>query len=156
MILRSPAVILILPCRCFNSVRADNVSIRADVDRVRADDDSGRSGVVGGAGGFVHEEEIEVGSGAGGSSNRVGQARGATLRRQAGMKNAGASASRHPASSRRCSIGALSRIRCDKSQLVSCDDGAPCAGAPSGAVLSDAIASARVMRPASTAAARIE
>jgi hypothetical protein len=33
---------------------------------VRADDDSGRSGVVGGAGGFVHGEEIEVDTGAGG------------------------------------------------------------------------------------------
>ena len=72
-------------------MRADNVSIRADVDGVRsdddsgradddsgradddsegADDDSGRSGVVGEAGGFVHAEEIEVGTGADGASSR--------------------------------------------------------------------------------------
>jgi len=58
-------------------VRADKVSIRADVDGVRsdddsgrADDDSGRSGVVGEVGGFVHAEEIEVGTGADGASSR--------------------------------------------------------------------------------------
>ena len=58
--------------------------MRAYVDQVRADDDLSRSGVVGGAGGFVHGEEIEVGTGAGGSSNHVEQGRGASLRRQAG------------------------------------------------------------------------
>ena len=47
--------------------------MRADIDQVRADDDPGRSGVVGGAGGFVRGEEIEVGTGAGGSSRDIGQ-----------------------------------------------------------------------------------
>ena len=65
-------------------MRADKVSIRADVDGVRsdddsgradddsegADDDSGRSGVVGEVGGFVHAEEIEVGTGGDGASSR--------------------------------------------------------------------------------------
>jgi hypothetical protein len=71
-------------------VRADNVCIRADVDGVRSDDDSGRAGddsgradddsegadddsgradVGGGAGSFVHGEEIEVGIGADGASS---------------------------------------------------------------------------------------
>ena len=79
-------------------MRADNVCIRADVDGVRSDDDSGRadddsgradddsgradddseggdddSGPaddVGGAGGFVHAKEIEVGTGGDGASSR--------------------------------------------------------------------------------------
>ena len=70
-------------------------------------------------GGLVHGEEIEVGTGAGESSNRVGQACGASLKRQAGVKNA---KGRPPLDTRRHNaarwIGALSRIRADKSQPV--------------------------------------
>jgi integrase-like protein len=103
VILRSRTMIVRSPASSFNSVRADNVSIRGDVDGVRsdddsgradddsgraddgsggadndsegADDDSGRADVVGRAGrGFVHAEEIEVGTGGdGGSSREIGK-----------------------------------------------------------------------------------
>jgi hypothetical protein len=56
--------------------------MRADIDQVRADDHLGRSGVVGGAGGFVRGEEIEEGTGAGGSSRGIGQARERASERQ--------------------------------------------------------------------------
>ena len=60
--------------------------MRADIDQVRADDDPGRSGVVGGAGGFVHGEDIEVGTGAEGSSRDIGQAREGSIERYEGVK----------------------------------------------------------------------
>ena len=72
--------------------RAGDISIPADIDQVwgdddsaRADDDSGRCGVVGGAGGFVRGEEIEVGTGAGGSSRDIGQAREGSIGRHEGV-----------------------------------------------------------------------
>ena len=47
---------------------------------------------------------------------------------------------RYPGSSRRRWIGALSAVCRGKPQPVSCDDVAPCVGASSGVVSSDAIA----------------
>ncbi len=41
--------------------------------RFRADDDPGRADVVGEAGDFVHGDEIEVSTGADGSSSGIGQ-----------------------------------------------------------------------------------
>jgi len=55
--------------------------MRADIHHVRAGDDPGRSGVVGGAGGFFRGEEIEGGTGAGGSSRGIGQAREGSIAR---------------------------------------------------------------------------
>jgi hypothetical protein len=69
-------------------VRADNVSVRADVDQVRADDDSGRSGIVGGAGNFVHGEEIDVGTGPAVFQTVSGKGLGRPSGVRQGVKNA--------------------------------------------------------------------
>jgi hypothetical protein len=55
---------------------------------VRTDDDPDRADVVGGAGGFVHGQEIEVGTAADGSLSRVGQARKGSFGRKEGLKDA--------------------------------------------------------------------
>ena len=65
-------------------VQSSSYNIEWPVVRHGAVRRSGRAGVVGGAGGFVRGEGIEAGTGTGGSSNRVGQGRGASLRREAG------------------------------------------------------------------------
>jgi len=53
-----------------DSGRADDDSEGGDDDSEGGDDDSGRADVVGGAGGFVHAKEIEVGTGGDGASSR--------------------------------------------------------------------------------------
>jgi hypothetical protein len=110
-----------------------------------------------GAGGFVRGEEIDVGTGPAVLQTVSGKGVGRPSGVRPGVKNAKGRPplyTRHHNAARW--IGALSRIRCDKTQPVSCDGVAPCVGAPSEAASSDAIASARVMRPTTAAATGIK
>jgi len=71
--------------------------MHADINQVRADDDPSRAGVVGEAGDFVRREKIEGGTGAGGSSRGVGQARERASGHQEGAKDAKGLPPRNPA-----------------------------------------------------------